>query len=729
MNSPDSLSRRQFIVSNLAVGSWLLGVTTLPVSSDVVAQGAVSPKLNSPFDFYLKFDKEGMVTAYTTVTNLGQGTHVLVAQIVMEELGLAMHQVKVEHAPVIKAYHQQFPQGITTFASVGFRQARLTTAPAAAAAREMLIAAAAQIWQVSPAECTVENASVQHQASQRSLPYVQLLDLAATQAVPQKPKVKPPKEWTVLGKSLPRPDIDARVDGSVKFGIDISLPGMLYAAVIHAPRFGETLIAVDVKPAMKIKGVRKVVRLPNAVAVIATSYWIAQKASQQLKPEWKAAPQDRLSSPVMLQKLRDAIRAGDGMAAPGQPTTVAAVDQALMQANQVIDTEFEAPFLAHAPMEPLNATVEVSQRGAQVWLSTQSQTDTQRGVAQALGMQTEQVTIHTQNVGGGFGRRLEQDFAVEAALIAREVNVPVKTIWSRENDMRSGYYRPITSARIRLALDAQGLPSAMCTDLASPSLLAYTKVTNSPLDEGFDWTTIMGIHGNSYALPLHHARWSKVDFGVPCAYWRSVGYSQNVHFIEHTLELAACLNKQDSIEFRRRILQNNPKALAFMNAFAERAQWDSPMPATHFRGFAMNGYGKRLFSAHIVEIAVTEPGKYRLVKIFAAIDPGVAGNPAAIEHQMQGGTLFGLSAALFGEITFKDGLVEQGNFDSYRLMTMAQTPPLEVFILANGEVPQGVGEEGPPSVIAALANALLKAGGKPVNKLPLRHSGWELLDA
>ncbi|PXX45155.1 xanthine dehydrogenase family protein molybdopterin-binding subunit [Undibacterium pigrum] len=724
-----SPARRNFLKSSLVAGAWVLGSSTIPMLNSLAADeaGKAGSTFASPFDFWLSIDGTGVVTAYTTVTNLGQGTHAAIAQIVAEELEMSLANVRIEHAPVIKQFHREWPPGITTFASAGFNSALETIAPACAAARQMLLQAAALQWQVDVKNCVAVNAQVTHAATGRSLPYTALIKAAAILAPPEKPVIKSPKDWKVLGQSTPRPDIPARVDGSAVFGIDVQRPGMLMAAVLHAPRFGSSLQSVDDGPALAVKGVRKVVHLPNAVAVVAERYWIAHKAVQLLKPVWQDGAHASINTAEMRSSLLRAVAAGDGKLFPRpKKQKEGAAETAMKEASSIIDTSFDVPFLAHATMEPLNATVEVTATGAQVWLSTQSQTDTQNGVAKALGFQPEQVQIHTQHAGGGFGRRLEHDFAIEAALIAKAAGACVKTIWSRENDMQAGYYRPITAARVQLALDKDHLPMVLRLDTAGPSLLEYTRVTNSPARNGLDWTYIMGWFGSSYKFPLFDTRWTRVDFGVPCSYWRSVGNSQNCFFLEHTLEQAARKAGMDSLEYRRRLLQHNPKAIAFVNALAERAGWNTPLPKGYYRGFAMNG-NSFLFSAHIVEIAVSKPGQFRLVKITAGINPGVVANPKAVEAQMMGGTLFGLSAALFGEISFRDGQVEQGNFDSYRLVSLAQTPVLDVMVTSTGDRPEGVGEEGPPSIGPAIANALLAASGKPVTRLPLSQAGWKLM--
>ncbi|MDP1978366.1 molybdopterin cofactor-binding domain-containing protein [Undibacterium sp.] len=726
MNTVNSPTRRNFLKSTLVAGAWVLGSSSLPMLDSLAAEG--KNKAISPFDFWLSMDASGLVTAYTTVTNLGQGTHAAIAQIVAEELEMPLENVRIEHAPVIKQFHRQWPPGITTFASAGFNSALATIAPACAAARQMLLQAAALQWQVDIKDCVAGNAQVAHAATSRSMPYTALIKAAALLTPPEKPVIKSPKDWKVLGQSAQRPDIPARVDGSVVFGIDVQRPGMLMAAVLHAPRFGSSLQSVNDSPALAVNGVRQVVHLPNAVAVVAERYWIAHKAMRLLKPVWQDGAHASINTAEMRDSLLKAVAAGEGKPFPGPKIQKAEATQtAMASATTVIDTSFDVPFLAHAAMEPLNATVEVTATGAQIWLSTQSQTDTQKGVAKALGLQPEQVQVHTQHVGGGFGRRLEHDFAIEAALIAKAAGATVKTIWSRENDMRAGYYRPITAARVQLALDKDHLPLALRLDTAGPSLLEYTRVTNSPASDGFDWTFIMGWFGSSYKFPLFDTRWTRVDFGVPCSYWRSVGNSQNCFFLEHTLEQAARKAGMDSLEYRRRLLQHNPKAIAFVNALAERAGWSKALPKGHYRGFAMNGDGDKLFSGHIVEIAVNKPGQFRLIKITAGINPGVVANPKAVEAQMMGGTLFGLSAALFGEISFKDGQVEQGNFDGYPLVTLAQTPVLDVLVISTGDKPAGAGEEGPPSIGPAIANALLAASGKPVTRLPLVQAGWKLV--
>ena len=723
-----TVSRRRFLHSALASGVWTLGVSALPsVSAQPAAVSAPTPP---GFGAWLRFSPDGRVTALTNISDLGQGTQGAIVQIVAEELELPPSAVQIEMAAVRSAFGNRFINGYGTFGSIGYRTAYATLAPVCAAARDMLVRAAAARWSVVASECHAAAGRVLHATSSRSAAYAELLADAAALTPIDKPVLKPRQRWTVLGQSVPRFDIPAKTDGSAVYGIDVRLPGLLVASVLHAPTFGGTLASLDDKPALAVKGVHKVVRLPHAVAVVADGYWPAHKGAQALKPRWRPGPNATLGSAALRDEMRQAAAAGQGRVFPqdmDKRLDAGSTDKALAQAGRVVDITYDVPFLAHATMEPLNATVRINADSAELWLSTQSQSDTQAGVAKALGLSADQVVIHSQTIGGGFGRRLEHDFAIEAALIARAVGQgrPVKTIWSREVDMRAGYYRPAAAARVRLALGADHLPTALRVDMANPSLLEHSRLSNDGGVEGLDSSAGMGWVGHSYAIAALHLTWSRVERGVPCGYWRSVGASQNTFAFECTLDQAARGAGIDPVDYRRRLLAGKPRELAFVDALAARAHWGQPLKAGHFRGFAM-GEANRAISGHVVEISLAGPGRFRLERITAAIDAGVVANPNAVEAQVMGGTVFGLSAALFGEITLKNGQVEQGNFDSYRLVTLAQMPPLDVLVLANAERAAGVGEEAVPTIAPAIANALFAASGRAVTRLPLHRAGWQL---
>ncbi|MBT9503796.1 MAG: xanthine dehydrogenase family protein molybdopterin-binding subunit [Burkholderiaceae bacterium] len=731
------MHRREWLKSSFALGAWTLG-GVLPAT--VMAQGAAPPAAAAPgFAVWLRFAPDGRLTVLSNVVEMGQGTHTSVAQIAAEELDLPLNAVAVAQAPVEPAFASPLLRNYASFGSLGLPLSYRELAPVCAAARHLLMQAAAQRWSVAPEACRTADGQVHHPDGKQALPYAQLLAEASRLTPPKDVKPKPRTEWRLMGRSAARGDIPAKVDGSARFGIDVRRPGMLVATLLHAPRFGAELIGLDERPAKAIKGVRQIVKLPGvikgaakgtaAIAVVADSYWTARKGLLALKPRWSDGPHAGTDSEVLRTELLAAAVRGQGVDFDKRDDPLMdppAVAAALADAKQLLDISYDVPFLAHATMEPMNAVAEVGKNGAALWLSTQSAQDTQAGVARALGLQPAQVAVHPQLIGGGFGRRLEHGFAIEAALIARAVGKPVQLIWSRETDMRAGGYRPAAAARVRLALGDDGLPTALRVDGANPSLLAYSGLTNGPPNPELDWTMGMGWTRHDYAVPALHLNWTDVDPGVPCGYWRSVGASQNVFFYECSIDRAAALAGINPLDYRLRLLAKKPQTQKLLQALAERAGWGRPLPAGSFRGLAMSA-GNAARSAHVVQLAVLGEGRFRIDKIFAAIDVGVVANPDAVQAQMMGGTLFGLSAALAGEITLKKGGVQQGNFDGYPLVTLAQTPPLDVLVLGNGERPRGAGEEGPASIAPAIANALFAATGKPVTRLPLSRAGWQLV--
>jgi isoquinoline 1-oxidoreductase beta subunit len=726
-----SAPRRRLLLGSLfAAGVWTLGLNPGSARAQPKPPQVVDPSVPG-FGIWLRFEGAEL-TLLTNITEIGQGTPSLLAGIAAEELGLPLDRIKVDVAPIDKRFFNPFVDSYVTYGSIGFRTAYATLAPVCAAARDMLQRAAAARWNVDAGECALRDGQVVHSASGRQLGVTELLADAAALKPPEKPTPKPRDQWTVLGKHRPRTDIPAKTDGRMAFGIDERQPGLLHAAVLHGPGFGARLAALDERPAKALKGVRKVVRLPGAVAVVADSWWTALQATRKLKPRWTPGPNATLDSKSHAAELRAAVQAGRGAAFPKRLDArldEAAVTAALAQAGtNAIDQVYEFPFLAHAPMEPLNATVRVDDGRAEIWLSTQSPSDTRAAVAEALGLDTDRVQLHGRPCGGGFGRRVEFDCAVEAALIAKAVpGRPVKTIWSREVDMRSGFYRPASAVRLRLALGPDGLPTALRADMAGARIEDHSGVAGEPENDLPDFGSSMGWFEQSYALPALHLAFTKIDRGVPQAYWRSVGASQNTFCFETMIDRAARWRGEDPLAYRRRLLAGDSprrrRALALLDALAARAGWGQPLPSGHHRGIALFE-GNRAVAGHVVELAITEPGRFKLVKIWAAIDAGWVVNPDAIEAQLMGSTVFGLAAALYGEISFANGEVREGNFDAYRLPTMAELPPLDLLVVGNGERAAGVGEEGVPTIAPAIANALFAATGKPVGQLPLTNAGW-----
>ncbi len=717
------LSRRGFL--SLSAGTGLtLGFGVLP------ALGTAAPG----FGPWVRVAPDGVVTALSNISDIGQGTHTGLAQAVAEELAVPFTSVRVEMAPVEKAFHNAGNKKYAVYSSIGLRTNLRPLRLAAAGARQMLAEAAAARFGVPVDQVVMRDAQAFHASTGRSLPYTELLADAVKLSPPAEPKLTPRTDWKVLGQSLPRLDIPAKVDGSTVYGLDVRLPGMLTAVVTHAPTFGGTLLSVDEAPALAVRGVRKVVGLPGALAVVGEGYWPAAKGLAALSPQWGPGPNAGIDSDGLSRQMRDAAMAGQGYSFPMtemQGTNVTATAQALAGAAHVVDTLYEVPFLAHAAMEPLHCTIQLRLGSAEIWLSTQSQSDTKDGVAKLLGLEPDQVIVNGLPVGGGFGRRLEHDFALQAAQLAQAlaadgITAPIKMIWPRETDMRAGYFRPATAARLRLALGADGLPMGLRCDYANPSLLEHTRMIFAVGRSVGDWSVGMGVVRQSYTIPALHLTWTRVDNGIPVGFWRSVGASQNGMFMETTLDQAARHLGIDPVAYRRRLLVGKDRALTFLNRLAESAGWGRQLPDGHALGFAM-GEANNSISGHVVELSIPAPGTFRLHRIWAAIDPGVTANPKAVESQMMGGTIFGLSAALAGEITLKDGRVEQSNFDSYPLATLAQVPPMEVLVIGNNTAAGGVGEEGVPSIAPAIANALFALTGKPITRLPLTRAGWAMV--
>ncbi|MCV2353453.1 molybdopterin-dependent oxidoreductase [Paucibacter sp. B2R-40] len=743
-----SPARRALLLhSSLVAGLWTLGLAPSEAQTTAPAAAAAAAAAGVPgFGIWLRFDAQGGLTVLSYVVELGQGTHSAVRLMAAEELDLPLDRVRVEQAPVEARYFSPRIKDYASFGSFGTSLSWREIGQLCATARAMLIQAAAARWGVPAADCLSnagEGGQVLHPDGRQRLPYAALLAEAAALPAPKDAPRKPAAERRFVGKEgSQRIDLPAKVNGSARFGIDARRPGMLYAALIHAPRFGAELLGVDERPAKPFPGVRGIVRLPGtlaalaALAVVADSYWTARQALQALQPRWSAGPHAATDSEALRAELLAATARGAGKPFDQRDDPRiddAAVAQALSQAishgKGVLDISYDVPFLAHATMEPMNALAEVGPKGAALWLSTQSAGDTQRGVARALGLKPEQVQINAMLIGGGFGRRLEHGFAVQAALIAKQMKRPVQLIWSRETDMRAGGYRPAAAARVRLALDSEGWPQALRVDAANPSLLEYSSLSNGEPSPDFDWSVGMGWTRHDYGVGPMQLGWSRVDAGVPCGYWRSVGASQNTFFYECSIDRAAALAGIDPLAYRLRMLEKKPNTLALLRALAERAGWGQVLPPGHFQGLALSS-GNAARSAHIVQISVPAPGRFRIERITAAVDVGLVVNPDAVRAQLMGGTIFGLSAALAGEITLKDGQVQQANFDSYPLLTLAQTPPIDLVVLGSGEQPRGVGEEGPASIGPALANALFAASGrdpaKAITRLPLTRAGWVL---
>jgi isoquinoline 1-oxidoreductase beta subunit len=665
----------------------------------------------------------------SNTSEIGQGTGTAIAQMLADEMDLDWKTIRIEMAPVEKQFINPGWGEYATYGSGGVARQFTPLRKAGAQARAMLIGAAAAEWKVPAAECDTQSGAVLHKPTGRKLAYAKLVQKAAAQPVPADPPLMPRERWRFMGKDVARLDLPAKADGSAVYGIDVKLPGMLHAAILQCPHFGGKLATVDPQPALAKRGVKKVVRLPDAVAVVADSYWRAQQALNALRPEWDLAGASKHSSGTYRELLRAAVQKEGDLMVPRNAKAedlLAAHNAGIARAASTLDRTYTVPLLAHATMEPMNGTAIVKEGKAELWLPTQAQDTARTFVSKALGIAPEAVTIHTTLSGGGFGRRIEPDFAVQAALIAKEAGVPVKLVWSREEDMRHGYHRPAAVLRLRASLDADGAVTAMRMDSASDTLFNYSRFgADKEYAKPFDRSAVGLPLNNYYATPGFIQRINTVDAGVPLGYWRAVAATQNVFATESLVDELAQLAKTDPFDYRRKLMKPGSRELRVLAALEERSGWRQTPAAGRHRGMAFT----RANGSHIgqvVELSVDAESRVKLHRITTVVDCGLAVNPRNVRGQIEGGNIFALTAAFYGEISIKDGAVEQSNFTDYRLLSLAETPAMEIVILETDGPLGGVGEEAVGPLAPALANALFAATGKRYTELPLVKGGLRL---
>ena len=634
---------------------------------------------------------------------------------VAEELECDWTKVRVEHAPAAPEYaHTTFGMQMTggsTSTWESFDQLRT----AGAMAREMLIAAGAAKLGVAAADCRVENGYVV--SGTRKLSYGELACAAANLPAPASVKLKDPKDWTLIGKPTRRLDSKAKVTGKAEFGIDVKRPDMLVALVARAPVFGGKLKHVDATKAKAIPGVVDVVEIPSGVAVLGQHFWAAKKGRDALQIEWDDGAGATLSTTALREEYRKLA------ATPGLKAKVAGdVDAAFQGAPSVIEADYEVPFLAHAPMEPLNCTVAIGKDGCDIWTGTQFQSVDQATTAKLLGLQPEQVRIHTTFLGGGFGRRANptSDFIVEAVNVAKASKRTVKVVWTREDDIRGGYYRPMWLSRFRAALGEHGKPVAWSHTIVGQSILDGTPFAAAMIKDGIDGTSVEGAADSPYlkAIPAHRVELHSPKSPVTVLWWRSVGHSHTAFVVESFIDELAVAARQDPLEYRRALLPADSRELKALNLAAEKFGWGQPLPKGHAAGLAVHeSFGS--FVAQIAEVSV-ENNTIRVHRVVCAIDCGPVVNPLTVDAQMQSGIVFGLSAVLHGELTLKDGRVEQSNFHDYPALRIPEMPKIEVHTAASTDKMGGCGEPGTPPIAPAVANAVFALTGKRLRQLPLR---------
>ena len=645
---------------------------------------------------------------------MGQGVYTSLPMLVAEELDCDWGSIRVAASPVAPAYnHTTFGMMVTGgSSSVWSEWERLSAA--GASARQMLVLAAARTWKVSPDSCRTENGWVLGPAGKR-LGYGELAAQAAQLTVPKEVVLKDPKDYRLLGKPIRRTDTPAKTAGSAPFGIDVRVPGMLTAVIARPPVFGATLKSMAATRSKQVPGVRRVVAIPAGVAVVADSFWQARMGRDQLELVWDEGPGSRLSTPELRAEYAR-LAATPGVVARREGDATGA----LSGAARVLRAEYQVPYLAHSPMEPLNCFVDLKRDSCLIRTGSQFQTVDRNAAAKAAGLKPEQVTLETVFLGGGFGRRGNpaSDFVIEAVQVAREVKQPVKVVWTREDDIRGGYYRPMWHDRISAGLSADGKLTAWRHTIVGQSILTGTSFESALVKNGIDDTSVEGAADLPYSIPNLLVELHSTRNAVPVLWFRSVGHSHTAFVVEGFLDEVAHALGKDPYHFRQELLAGHPRHLGVLNAAARMADWGTALPKGHGRGIALHESFKSLV-AQVAEVSL-DPGEGIVVhRVFCAIDCGKIVNPDLIAAQMESGIAFGLSAALYGAITLKRGRVEQSNFDSYPMLRLDATPRVEVQIVKCTEKPGGVGETGVPPIAPAVANALFAAAGVRLRTLPM----------
>jgi isoquinoline 1-oxidoreductase subunit beta len=711
MASPVRISRRALLKGGLAVGTGLVIGFRLPFTPDarVEAQG---PGVFAPSQ-WLRIDRDGVVTIVNSVPEMGQGAMTTMPMIVADELDADFDAVRIEQAPANPKLYANPVTGSQSYGgSRGVRDHLDMLRKAGAAARQMLREAAAQEWGVPLSEVETEPGVVIHRPSGRRLLYGQLVDRAQALPVPQNPTLKTKAEFRYIGKDRHRVDVPPKVNGQAVYGIDVKVPGMLVASIERCPVVaGGKVKRVDDTATRAVPGVKQVLTVTSGVAVVAETFWAALQGRKALKIEWDEGSLAAVSSPMITREYEAAARQSGQVARNDGDA-----EKELGGGGKLVEATYQVPFLEHACMEPMNATAHVTREECIVWAPTQNPGGTQQTASRLTGIPLERVTVHTTLLGGGFGRRGELDFVVDAVEVAKGVGVPVKVMWTREDDMTHGFYRPATYNVFRASLDAQGAPTAWFTRVVGPGIVIQKG--RAPAGS-IDNAAMEGVRNHAYAIPNVRVEWVNKDLGVPLGFWRSVGPSQNAFIVESFVDELAHAAGKDPYEYRRGLLGKAPRHKAVLELVASKAGWGSPLPAGRGRGIAVCfSYGS--YAAHVAEVAVADDGTVRVDRVVCAIDCGIAVNPDQVKAQMEGGVVYALTAALFGEITVDQGRVQQSNFHNYPMLRMAQTPVTEVHILDSGEAPGGLGEPGVPTVAPAVTNAIFAATGKRVRRLPIR---------
>jgi isoquinoline 1-oxidoreductase beta subunit len=727
--NPDTLvapqpARRAFLKGAGTVSVMALTIGFEWAASTRGAAGA-APAAGAPFtpNAFLRIGADNSVTVIAKHLEMGQGAYTGIATIVAEELDADWAQVRVESAPADATRYANLVfkmQG--TGGSSSMANSWMQLREAGGKARAMLLTAAARQWHVPVAELTVDKGTVYHVASRRQATFGSLVHAAAALPVPDTVVLKDPKDFKLIGHPVPRVDAVAKSDGTALFTLDFTLPGMLVALLKRPPLFGATVRSFDAAAASAVPGVIKVVQVPGGVAVVAQSFWAARQGRDALKVEWDDSKAEKRSSAGLMDEYR---RLAD------QPALSARkegdVTPAILNAANKVSASYEFPYLAHAPMEPLDAVVKLSAGKCEIWAGDQFQTVDQANAAKTAGLDPQQVSIHTLYAGGSFGRRANagSDYIVEAVSIAKAFGAdgtPIKLQWTREDDIHGGLYRPMYFHKLEAGLDARGQLTGWRHVIVGQSIMAGTPMAGM-IKDGIDPTSVEGAANIAYAIPNIAVELSTTTTGVPVLWWRVVGSSHTTFAVEAFIDEVAHAAGEDGFTFRRKLLDQQPRMKAVLELAAEKAGWsNAPLPKGKGRGIAVAEAFKS-YVAQVAEVSVDEGGHVKVDRVICAVDCGTSINPDIITAQMESGISFGLGAAMFGAITLKDGRIEQHNFNDYRVLRINEMPKVEVYIVPSAEPPTGVGEPGVAPIGPAVANAIFAATGKRIHVFPISKSG------
>jgi isoquinoline 1-oxidoreductase beta subunit len=709
-SSAYAFSRRSFLQAGAAAGGGLMLSLRLPF-----AKGEAQAADGDGFapNAFIRIGGDGQVVLIMPYVEMGQGTYTSIPMLIAEELEVELNQVRLEHAPPDEKLYTNPLLGVqATGNSNAIRGAWQPLRQAGATARVMLVSAAAKRWNVDPASCQAQDGEVLHAPTGRRFKYGELAADAARIPVPKDVALKQPKDFKLIGKPARRLDTPAKVNGTAVYGIDARPSGVKFATLAQSPVFGGRVRSVDDTAAKSVKGVRQVVRLDDAVAVVADHMGAAKKGLMALKIEWDDGPHSKLATSDIAGELERATLNSGAVA-----QNVGDVGKAMAGARTKVEAIYQVPFLAHATMEPMNCTVHVRPDACEVWVGSQALARVQTAAAKAAGLPLDKVVVHNHLIGGGFGRRLESDGVTRAVEIAEQVDGPVKVVWTREEDVQHDMYRPYWFDRLTAGLDEKGMPVAWSNRYAGSSVIA--RWLPPGFSNGLDPDSTEGAIDLVYALPNLRVEYVRAEPpGIPTAFWRSVGPSHNVFVTESFMDELAAAAKQDAVAYRAALLDKSPRARAVLELAADRAGWGQPLPERVGRGVAFQ-FVFATYMAQVAEVEVAKDGAVRVRRVVCAVDCGTVVNPDTVQAQIQGAIIFGITAALHGEITLKGGRVEQSNFHDYQMLRMNEAPAIEVHIVQNSEPPGGMGECGTSAIVPAVANAIFAATGKRLRKLPV----------